>query len=81
MTADMDFLLSTIQFVGMAAFHTRISDPVIGGTYMTVCRPLTLSDLLLSLSAIEHLFKSRRDLAKVFCAQRYIIIYLIFGFL
>jgi hypothetical protein len=30
-------LLSTIQFVGISAFHTRISDPVIGGTYMTVC--------------------------------------------
>lgn len=26
----------TIQFVGMSSFHTRISDPVIGGTYMTV---------------------------------------------
>ena len=27
---------STIQFVGISAFHTRISDPLIGGTYMTV---------------------------------------------
>ncbi|KAH9988800.1 acetyl-coenzyme A transporter 1-domain-containing protein [Russula compacta] len=27
---------STIQFVGISAFHTRISDPVIGGTYMTL---------------------------------------------
>jgi MFS transporter, PAT family, solute carrier family 33 (acetyl-CoA transportor), member 1 len=26
----------TIQFSGISAFHTRISDPVIGGTYMTV---------------------------------------------
>ena len=26
----------TIQFGGMSAFHTRISDPVVGGTYMTV---------------------------------------------
>lgn len=27
---------STIQFGGMAAFHSRISDPVVGGTYMTL---------------------------------------------
>ena len=26
----------TVQFVGISAFHTRVSDPVIGGTYMTV---------------------------------------------
>ena len=26
----------TIQFVGTSAFHTIISDPLIGGTYMTV---------------------------------------------
>jgi len=28
--------LSTLQFVSINAFHTRISDPEIGGTYMTV---------------------------------------------
>jgi PAT family acetyl-CoA transporter-like MFS transporter 1 len=27
----------TVQFVGISAFHTRVSDPLIGGTYMTVC--------------------------------------------
>ncbi|KAJ7054940.1 acetyl-coenzyme A transporter 1-domain-containing protein [Mycena amicta] len=27
---------STIQFVGSSAFFTRVSDPVIGGTYMTL---------------------------------------------
>lgn len=27
---------STVQFVGISAFHTRVSDPLIGGTYMTV---------------------------------------------
>lgn len=27
---------STVAFVGMSAFHTRISDPMIGGTYMTL---------------------------------------------
>ncbi|KAH7914467.1 acetyl-coenzyme A transporter 1-domain-containing protein [Hygrophoropsis aurantiaca] len=27
---------ATIQFVGISAFHTRISDPLIGGTYMTL---------------------------------------------
>ncbi|PFH54736.1 hypothetical protein AMATHDRAFT_52526 [Amanita thiersii Skay4041] len=26
----------TVQFVGISAFHTRISDPLIGGTYMTL---------------------------------------------
>jgi len=32
---------TTIQFVGMSAFHTRISDPVIGGTYMTLLNTAT----------------------------------------
>ncbi|KDQ54907.1 hypothetical protein JAAARDRAFT_38023 [Jaapia argillacea MUCL 33604] len=32
---------STIQFVGISAFHTRISDPVIGGTYMTLLNTFT----------------------------------------
>jgi len=32
---------STVQFVGMSAFHTRISDPVIGGTYMTLLNTAT----------------------------------------
>ncbi|KAK7029010.1 hypothetical protein VNI00_014720 [Paramarasmius palmivorus] len=27
---------STVQFVGISAFHTRVSDPLIGGTYMTL---------------------------------------------
>lgn len=27
---------STVQFVGISAFHTQIADPLIGGTYMTV---------------------------------------------
>ncbi|KAH8120631.1 acetyl-coenzyme A transporter 1-domain-containing protein [Phellopilus nigrolimitatus] len=31
----------TIQFVGMSAFHTRISDPIIGGTYMTLLNTFT----------------------------------------
>ena len=69
-SADMDSMLSTIQFVGMSAFHTRISDPVIGGTYMTVRRPPILSRLVLPLSAIKYLYKSRRNLAKILCAQR-----------
>lgn len=33
---SLDTFTSTIQFVGISAFHTRISDPLIGGTYMTV---------------------------------------------
>jgi PAT family acetyl-CoA transporter-like MFS transporter 1 len=35
-TAHENFLSRTVQFVGISAFHTRISDPLIGGTYMTV---------------------------------------------
>ncbi|KAI5119933.1 hypothetical protein M0805_000898 [Coniferiporia weirii] len=31
----------TIQFVGISAFHTRISDPLIGGTYMTLLNTFT----------------------------------------
>ncbi|KAI0253362.1 acetyl-coenzyme A transporter 1-domain-containing protein [Lactifluus subvellereus] len=31
----------TIQFVGITAFHTRISDPLIGGTYMTLLNTFT----------------------------------------
>ncbi|KAG9098318.1 hypothetical protein FRC06_006539, partial [Ceratobasidium sp. 370] len=34
---------STVQFVGMSAFHTQISDPLIGGTYMTLLN--TISNL------------------------------------
>jgi hypothetical protein len=30
---------STVQFVGITAFHTQIADPLIGGTYMTVSEP------------------------------------------
>lgn len=33
---NLRFPDSTIQFGGISAFHTRISDPVVGGTYMTV---------------------------------------------
>ncbi|KZP32438.1 hypothetical protein FIBSPDRAFT_723039 [Athelia psychrophila] len=32
---------STVQFVGLSAFHARISDPVIGGTYMTLLNTFT----------------------------------------
>ncbi|KIJ45087.1 hypothetical protein M422DRAFT_67250 [Sphaerobolus stellatus SS14] len=31
----------TVQFVGLGAFHTRIADPVIGGTYMTLLNTAT----------------------------------------
>ncbi|KAL4246768.1 AmpG-like permease/Acetyl-coenzyme A transporter 1 [Abortiporus biennis] len=31
----------TIQFGGIASFHTRISDPVVGGTYMTLLATFT----------------------------------------
>ena len=36
LVADRSLRDSTVQFVGISAFHTRVSDPVIGGTYMTV---------------------------------------------
>jgi len=32
---------STIQFVGISAFHTIVSDPLIGGTYMTLLNTFT----------------------------------------
>lgn len=35
--------MSTIQFVSLNSFHTRIADPLIGGTYMTTLN--TLSNL------------------------------------
>ncbi|CEP63011.1 uncharacterized protein LALA0_S07e00386g [Lachancea lanzarotensis] len=35
--------MSTVQFVGICAFHTQIADPAIGGTYMTLLN--TLSNL------------------------------------
>ncbi|KAI5455406.1 hypothetical protein NCC49_000219 [Naganishia albida] len=34
---------STVQFVGITAFHTQIADPLIGGTYMTLLN--TVSNL------------------------------------
>lgn len=34
-------LMGTIQFVSLAAFHTRIADPIIGGTYMTTLNTLS----------------------------------------
>ncbi|KAI9101936.1 acetyl-coenzyme A transporter 1 [Phlyctochytrium arcticum] len=39
----LNSFMSTVQFVGMGSFFTRISDPVIGGTYMTLLN--TLSNL------------------------------------
>lgn len=28
--------MNTVMFVAVSAFHARIADPVIGGTYMTL---------------------------------------------
>lgn len=39
----MTSFMSTIQFVSICAFHTKIADPLIGGTYMTTLN--TLSNL------------------------------------
>lgn len=33
--------MSTIQFIGISSFHTRIADPVVGGTYMTLLNTLS----------------------------------------
>lgn len=40
-------LKSTVQFVGISAFHTRVSDPLIGGTYMTVRHYHIIDSLIL----------------------------------
>ncbi|KAJ6574665.1 MFS general substrate transporter [Mycena capillaripes] len=34
-------LIATLIFVGISAFHTRVSDPLIGGTYMTLLNTFT----------------------------------------
>lgn len=34
-------LMGTFQFVSLSAFHTRIADPIIGGTYMTTLNTLS----------------------------------------
>ncbi|OMJ08591.1 hypothetical protein AYI69_g11016, partial [Smittium culicis] len=34
-------MASTVMFVGLSAFVTRISDPIIGGTYMTLLNTLS----------------------------------------
>ena len=50
---------STVQFVGITAFHTQIADPLIGGTYMTVSL-MGLWNLKADLVATQHNLKSRR---------------------
>lgn len=50
--------MSTVQFVSISAFHSKIADPVLGGTYMTLLN--TLSNFggtwprLLIMSMINH---------------------------
>ncbi|EDO15248.1 hypothetical protein Kpol_461p1, partial [Vanderwaltozyma polyspora DSM 70294] len=50
--------MQTVQFVSVSSFHTRIADPVLGGTYMTLLN--TLSNFggtwprLLIMSSINH---------------------------
>ncbi|KAI9632848.1 acetyl-coenzyme A transporter 1 [Dioszegia hungarica] len=43
LTTLLSSLASTVQFVGITAFHTQIADPLIGGTYMTLLN--TISNL------------------------------------
>lgn len=33
--------MNTVQFVGISSFHTRIADPILGGTYMTLLNTLS----------------------------------------
>ncbi len=33
--------MSTVQFVAISAFHSKIADPVLGGTYMTLLNTLS----------------------------------------
>lgn len=33
--------MNTVQFIGISAFHTRVADPVLGGTYMTLLNTLS----------------------------------------
>ncbi|CCE65003.1 hypothetical protein TPHA_0J01820 [Tetrapisispora phaffii CBS 4417] len=33
--------MQTVQFVGISSFHTRVSDPLLGGTYMTLLNTLS----------------------------------------
>ena len=62
---------STIQFVGISAFHTRISDPLIGGTYMTVSIMISaVSARVLIRTASQYVHEPGRYLAKVFCSER-----------
>ncbi|KAH3663363.1 hypothetical protein OGAPHI_005353 [Ogataea philodendri] len=55
--------MSTIQFVSICAFHTKIADPLIGGTYMTTLN--TLSNLggqwpkIIVLSLIDKLTNAK----------------------
>ncbi|KAJ3526030.1 hypothetical protein NM688_g8313 [Phlebia brevispora] len=37
----MSSFAGTVQFGGISAFHTRIADPVVGGTYMTLLATFT----------------------------------------
>lgn len=37
----MSSFMSTIQFVSICSFHTKIADPLIGGTYMTTLNTLS----------------------------------------
>ena len=55
--------MNTVQFVGISAFHTRIADPVLGGTYITLLN--TLSNFggtwprIIVMSMINHFTVSR----------------------
>lgn len=37
----MSSFMSTVQFVSMSSFHTRVADPIVGGTYMTLLNTLS----------------------------------------
>lgn len=59
-TTVLGSFMSTVQFVSLGSFFTKISDPLIGGTYMTLLN--TISNLGGEVSL------TNRNLAKILCS-------------
>lgn len=57
--------MNTVMFVAVSAFHARISDPAIGGTYMTLLATYVSSNFLLS-KIITNRFRSVSNLGGTF---------------
>jgi hypothetical protein len=65
--------MNTVMFVAVSAFHAKISDPVIGGTYMTLLATYVFPSPLFTFGAgrltISKRVESRRDVPSLLCAQ------------